>query len=139
MKNVAIICAALLVVGMVASASAAEGVSKSTLASMGFASAQSMSDLDGMAVRGKGFTGSTSAEVSGKFSAAFYDLNNGIAKTTNGYEAESSHAGENRSSAQGTGLSKSGITFLVLGKDGDIVSGMSTMIMSVGGASASAK
>ena len=58
MKNLGILCAALvLVAGMVASASAAErtaSVSNSALASMGMGSMQVMTDHDGLAIRGKG-------------------------------------------------------------------------------------
>jgi hypothetical protein len=51
MKSFAIACALLL---FAASASAAEPVAKSTLASMGLGNMQQLSDTDGLAVRGKG-------------------------------------------------------------------------------------
>lgn len=58
MKNLTVICSAIVIcAGIAANASAAEravSVPKSTLASMGFASAHQLSDTDGLAVRGKG-------------------------------------------------------------------------------------
>ena len=139
MKNVTIICAALLVVGMVASASAAEGISKSTLASMGFTSASTLSDLDGMAVRGKGWRGSTSAEVSGKFSASFFDVFTGVSTSTNKYEAESSHLGDDRSSATGNGRSTAGIMVETYGPKGATLSMKYTTLVSGGMTSALGK
>jgi hypothetical protein len=135
MKNVAIICAALLVVGMVASASAAEGVSKSTLASMGFASAQTMSDADGMAVRGKGWKG-TSASVGGTSSAAFFDINYGVATDSNHYDAASKHKYDS-SYAKGRSDSSAGIVITMSGDTGYYTH--STMIVSGGSAKAYAK
>ena len=131
MKNVAIICAALLVVGMVASASAAEGVSKSTLASMGFASAQSMSDLDGMAVRGKGwvFQGGTSASVGGTSSAMFFDPNFGGSTSSNHYDSAASHESD-PSKAKGNSNSNAGIVFSYTG---DLGSWTKSIFVSSGG------
>jgi hypothetical protein len=137
MKNVAIICAALLVVGMVASASAADGISKSTLASMGFASAQTMSDVDGMAVRGKGFTPrGTSASVGGTSSAAFFDINNGVSTASNHYDASSSHKSD-PSKAKGNDSSNAGIVFTQTGDLGNFTK--STMVVSGGSAFAFSK
>ena len=83
MKNFCIVCAAtVLAATLVASASAGEhAVSKSTLNSMGFSSVQVMSDVDGLAVRGKG----TYASVWGSGSAIFGNGNGGNA-SANGYE-----------------------------------------------------
>src|SRR5262245_59618575 len=54
MKTFSFMCAAIVLAsGMVATASAADHVSKSTLTSMGFANAQVLSDTEGAAVRGK--------------------------------------------------------------------------------------
>src|SRR6476660_1617208 len=116
MKNVAIICAALLVVGMVASASAADGVSKSTLASMGFANAQTMTDQDGTAVRGKGWVwmGGTSASVGGTSSAAFFDINYGVSTASNHYDSSTSHQSD-PSLAKGNSTSNAGITITQTG------------------------
>ena len=100
MKSLAIACA-LLVAGLAASASAAD-VSKSTLDAMGFGNATVMSDIDGMAVRGKG----TSAEVWGRGTANFNN-SYGSNTSTNGYEAEASHR-YGRSEAGGSNLSNAG-------------------------------
>jgi hypothetical protein len=98
MKNVGIVCAALVVALMVSSASAADAVSKSTLASMGLSSMQVMSDNDGLAVRGKG----TSASVWGQGTADYLGQT-----STNGYRASSSHW-SGPSSAGGNNLSVAG-------------------------------
>jgi hypothetical protein len=70
MKNLTVICSAIVIcAGIAANASAAEravSVPKSTLASMGFASAHQLSDSDGLAVRGKG---TSNADYSARFSA----------------------------------------------------------------------
>jgi hypothetical protein len=124
MKNVAIICAALLVVGMVASASAAEGVSKSTLASMGFASAQTMSDVDGLAVRGKGFHGGTKASVGGSSSALFFDPNYGGSTSSNNYAASSSDK-HGSSLAKGNDSSNAGIVFTTTNHWGTVTKSIS--------------
>jgi hypothetical protein len=106
MKNVAIICAALVIfAGIAATASAGEqvgSVSKSTMASMGFASAHQLSDADGLAVRGKG----TSASVMGT-STANYDGRHGDATSTNAYMASADHRHDG-SSANGSSLSFAG-------------------------------
>jgi len=99
MKNVVLACAALVVLaGMVASASAAERVSKSTLSSMGLGSMQLMSDSDGLAIRGKG----TSASVWGEGTANYRGQT-----STNGYHASSSHY-SGSSSAVGANISVAG-------------------------------
>ncbi len=84
MKNLCILCAAIvLVASMSAVVSAGElSVPKSTLNSMGFSSVSVMSDNDGLAVRGKG----TSASVWGQSTAVF-----GPNTSTNGYSASASH------------------------------------------------
>lgn len=72
MKSFAIACAVML---FAATASAAEPVSKSTLASMGLGGMQQMSDSEGTSVRGKGYFGpfgGTSAKVWGSSSANYY-------------------------------------------------------------------
>jgi hypothetical protein len=104
MKNVAIICAAMVIfAGIAATASAGErAVPKSTLASMGFASAHQMSDTDGLAVRGKG----TSASVMGT-STANYSGRSGDATSTNAYMASADHH-SSASSANGSSLSFAG-------------------------------
>ena len=127
MKNVAIICAALLVVGMVASASAADGVSKSNLASMGFASAQTMSDVDGMAVRGKGWHGpstGTKASVGGTSSALFFDPNYGGSTSSNNYSASSSSK-YGSSLAKGNDASNAGIVFTTTNHWGTVTKSIS--------------
>jgi hypothetical protein len=99
MKNFGIVCAALVIcAGLVASASAAEHVSKSTLSSMGLGSVQQMSDNDGLAIRGKG----TSASVWGEGTANFKGQT-----STNGYQAAASHHNSS-SSALGGNISAAG-------------------------------
>jgi hypothetical protein len=99
MKNFGIVCGALVViVSMLASASAADHVSKSTLSSMGLGSMQSISDNDGLAIRGMG----TSAGVWGQGTA-----NYGGQTSTNGYEAYSSHR-KGSAAAEGKNLSFAG-------------------------------
>jgi hypothetical protein len=106
MKNVTIICAAMVIfAGIAATASAAErvvSVPKATLASMGFASAHQLSDTDGLAVRGKG----TSAAVMGT-STANYSGRSGDATSTNSYMASADHRHDS-SSANGGSLSFAG-------------------------------
>jgi hypothetical protein len=133
MKNVAIICAALLVVGMVASASAADGISKSTLSNMGFANAQTMTDQDGLAVRGKGwvFMGGTAASVGGTSSAAFFDINFGVSTASNHYDSSASHDSD-PSKAKGNSMSNAGIVFTQTGDLGNFTK--STMVVSGGSA-----
>jgi hypothetical protein len=99
MKKFAISCvAAMLVAGMVGSASAADSVPTSTLASMGFGSAHQMSDNDGLTVRGMG----TSASVWGTSTAT-----KGDNTSTNGYAAAASHH-HGSSTANGKNLSFAG-------------------------------
>ena len=78
MKNLTVICSAIVIcAGIAADASAAEravSVPKSTLASMGFASAHQLSDSDGLAVRGKG---TSIADYSARFSAIGSNLHFG--------------------------------------------------------------
>jgi hypothetical protein len=106
MKNVTTICAALVIfVGIAVTASAGERavfVSKSTLASMGFASAHQLSDTDGLAVRGKG----TSAGVVGT-SYANFDGRHGGATSTNADIALADHY-RSDSSVNGSSLSFAG-------------------------------
>ena len=85
----------------VASASAAE-VSKSTLNTMGFGNVSVMSDIDGLAIRGKG----TSASVWGE-GTANYTNRNGSNTSTNGYQAAASHH-KGSSTANGTNISYAG-------------------------------
>jgi hypothetical protein len=75
MKSFAIACALML---FAASASAADAVSESTLGSMGLGKMQSMSDNDGLAVRGKG----TFANVLGTSATSFHGQT-----ASNSYEA----------------------------------------------------
>lgn len=98
MRSFAIACAAVLL--FAATASAADlAVSKSTLGSMGLGSMQTLSDDDGLAVRGKG----TFASVWGGSQASFY----GGQFSSNSYEAgaqwlgKPSHAGGNSLSFAG--------------------------------------
>ena len=106
MKNVAIICAALVIfAGIAATVSAGEravSVPKSTLTSMGFNSAHQLSDSDGLAVRGKG----TSAAVMGT-STVNYSGRSGDATSTNAYMA-SADSHRSSSSANGSSLSFAG-------------------------------
>jgi hypothetical protein len=105
---------------------------------MGFASAQTMSDVDGMAVRGKGwvFMGGTSASVGGTSSAAFFDINNGVSTASNHYDASSSH-GWDPSKAKGSSSSNAGIVFTQTGDLGSITK--SIMVVSGGSAFAFSK
>ncbi len=119
MKKLAIICvAAVLFAGMVGSVSAAERVPASTLASMGFSSVHQISDVDGLAVRGKG----TSAGVWGQSTAVF-----GPNTSSNGYSASASHH-YGSSTANGSNSSFAGVTNTF----GHFVS---STIVSAGGAS----
>ena len=144
MKNVAIICAATVIVaGLVASASAADlSVRKSTLANMGFGSASIMSDVDGMAVRGKGYSGhhsapkvTTTASVSGSSTANYYG-HKGDSTATNQYSASSNHTDGGGAGAQGSSLSFAGKISGGASGEGFQVHG--TLIISGGHASASA-
>lgn len=102
MKNLGIVCAALVVVAsMVSTVSAADAISKSTLASMGLGSMQVMSDNDGLAVRGLGYRG-TYATVWGESTANYQGQT-----STNGYEAGAKHK-YGPSSAEGKNLSVAG-------------------------------
>ena len=99
MKNFALACAALTL--LAATASAAEPVSKSTLASMGLGGMQEMSDTDGMAVRGKGYFGyggGTRAAVWGGSTANWY----GGQSSSNNYETSASWLGKSSSSVGGS-------------------------------------
>jgi hypothetical protein len=106
MKNVLSFCAALVVVaGFVASASAADSIPASTLSSMGLGGVHQMSDNAGLAIRGKGHFGSTSANVWGSSTA------DGKSSTSsNGYEAGASHS-RSDSSASGNNLSYAGSAY----------------------------
>jgi hypothetical protein len=110
MKSLAIACA-VLVAGLVGSASASE-VSKSTLTSMGFANATIMSDVDGLAVRGKG----SSASVWGVGTANFNN-DNGSNTSTNGYLAAAEHR-KGSSKAEGSNLSYAGNATGSIGRHG---------------------
>ncbi len=96
-----IFAAAVLATGLVASAKAGE-VSKSTLGNMGFGAVSTLSDADGMAIRGKG----TSASVWGE-SIASYENRHGLSVSTNGYQASASHH-RGSSLALGANLSAAG-------------------------------
>ena len=100
MKSLAI-ASALLVAGFVGSAKAGE-ISKSTLSSMGFSSVTVMSDIDGLAIRGKG----TSASVWGE-GTANYTNRAGSNTSTNGYNAAADHH-RGSSTANGSNLSYAG-------------------------------
>ena len=145
MKNVAIICAATVIVaGLVASASAADhvvSVRKSTLASMGFGSASLMSDAEGLAVRGKGWhpsapkvTVTTSASVSGT-STANYHGKSGDSSASNQYTAASNHTDGGAAGATGNSLSFAGQVWGGASNSGFHVSG--TVVISGGTATAS--
>jgi hypothetical protein len=97
MKNFAFACAALML--LAATASAAEPVAKSTLSSMGLGSMQTMTDNDGLAVRGKG----TSASVWGGSAANWY----GGQSSVNNYSANASWLGKS-SNAVGKSFSFAG-------------------------------
>lgn len=100
MKNA--LFAGVALAGLIAStASAGEpaGISKSTLGNMGLGSMQTMSDTEGMAVRGKG----TLAGVWGSSTAVFQG-----SSATNNYEAAASWAGKS-SYANGKSMSFAGI------------------------------
>lgn len=103
MKSFAIACAVML---FAATASAAEPVTKSTLAAMGLGSMQQMSDSEGTAVRGKGynggFGGGTYAKVWGSSSASYYGQ-----ESNNNYQAGASWLGK-PSNAQGNSFSFAG-------------------------------
>ncbi len=96
-----IVAAAVLATGLVASAKADE-VSKSTLGNMGFGAVSTLSDADGMAIRGKG----TSAAIWGE-SVSSYGNRNGLNISTNGYQASASHH-RGSSLAVGANLSTAG-------------------------------
>jgi hypothetical protein len=110
MKNFAIACAAVVL--LAATASAAEPVAKSTLASMGLGGMQQMSDNDGMAVRGLGiphpaFGGGTRASVWGSSTANWY-----LGQTSNNnYAAEASWLGKS-SNAVGKSFSFAGKAYI---------------------------
>jgi len=142
MKNVAILCAAtVLVASLVASASAADrvvSVPKSTLASMGFGGASVMSDADGLAVRGKGWWAprvTTTAQVSGS-STANYTGHSGNSTATNQYTAGSSHTDGGAAGATGSSLSFAGQVWGGASNTGFHVSG--TLVVSGGTATAGA-
>jgi hypothetical protein len=97
MKNV-LIASALLVL-FASMASAAEPISKSTLGSMGLGSMQTLSDNDGLAIRGKG----TFAGVAGGSTALY----NG-SSSANNYEAGAQWVGKS-SFAKGSSLSFAGV------------------------------
>jgi len=103
MKSFAIACAVML---FAATASAAEPVSKSTLASMGLGGMQQMSDSEGTAVRGKGymggFGGGTYAKVWGSSSASYYGQ-----ASNNNYQSGASWLGK-PSNATGNSFSFAG-------------------------------
>lgn len=106
MKTFAIGCAALMM--LAATASAADlAVSKSTLSSMGLGAMQTMSDDEGVAVRGK----FTFATVWGSSSANWFGQS-----SNNNYAAGAGHLGNTGSSAGGNSLSGAGNVgfFLVL-------------------------
>jgi len=102
MKSFAFACAVML---FAATASAAEPVSKSTLAAMGLGGMQQMSDSEGTAVRGKGYLGGfggTNARVWGSSSASYYGQ-----ASNNNYQAGASWLGK-PSNATGNSFSYAG-------------------------------
>ena len=102
MRNVAIVCAVLMLFAATASAGDL-AVSKSTLDSMGLSGMQEMSDTDGMAVRGKGVF----AEVWGGSQANWFS-GNGQQSSSNHYAAGASWLGPVGASASGGSLSFAG-------------------------------
>ena len=107
MKNVLIASCALVLFACVSSASAAEPISNSMLSNMGLGSMQTLSDTDGMAVRGKG----TFAGVWGGSTAVFQG-----SSATNNYEAGAQWAGS-ASYADGGSMSFAGIVEAIFLQD----------------------
>ena len=107
MKNVLIASCALVLFACVSTASAAEMISKSTLSDMGLGSMQTLSDADGMAVRGKG----TFAGVWGSSTTLFQG-----SSANNNYEAGAQWAGAS-SHAFGQSFSFAGIVEAVYLQD----------------------
>ncbi|MEX0677273.1 MAG: hypothetical protein WD063_09370 [Pirellulales bacterium] len=102
MKTLAFVCAALML--LAATASAGElAVSKSTLNNMGLGGMQSMSDTDGLAVRGK----AVFATVSGGSVASWLTVN-GLQLSHNEYAAGAEWLGPVGASAQGQSFSFAG-------------------------------
>jgi hypothetical protein len=143
MKKFVITCVATaLVASLVASASAGDrvvSVSKSTLASMGFGSASVMSDVDGLAVRGKGWhpsspTVTTTASVSGSSTANYYG-HKGDSTSTNQYSASSNHTDGGGAGATGSSQSYAGQLWGGANNSGFHVGG--TLVISGGTATAS--
>jgi hypothetical protein len=101
MKTIALVCTALMLLAATASAGDL-AVSKSTLASMGLGGMRTMSDTDGLAVRGK----ATSAAVWGGSQVIWLGPNN-FGNGANNYAASASWLGA-PSSAVGGSLSFAG-------------------------------
>ena len=113
--NLRIVTAATVVLAALAVSASAGEVSKSTLHSMGFGSMQQLSDVDGLAVRGKG----TSASVWGQGTANFFGGNT----STNGYLAAADHH-HGSSTAAGGNISAAGVITGVATNHGFVVSGI---------------
>jgi opacity protein-like surface antigen len=97
-----LLCAAVVAAMFAGSASAADNVKSSTLAKMGLSSMSSMSDSEGLAVRGKG-----SASVWGG-SFALYAGHGVVDGAAHGYQA-SSHT--SNALAAGADLSAAGVVY----------------------------
>jgi len=129
MKNVLIASCALVLFACVSTASAAETVSKSTLSNMGLGSMQTLSDADGMGVRGKG----TFAGVWGSSTALWQG-----SSATNNYEAGAQWAGK-PSFAHGESMSFAGVVEAVYLQD-PTGSALSVQVLgAIAGGSAAAK
>jgi hypothetical protein len=119
MKKLGIICLAIVLAGgMVATVSAGEHISKSTLNSMGLNGMQLISDHDGLAIRGKGYYhASSSVSVSGSSTANFYG----------GTTASNSYSANGRTFAAGGSVSVAGGVIGAGGSNGNFfVAGAAT-------------
>lgn len=103
MKNLAIVCALLMLCAATASAGDL-AVSKSTLANMGLGSMQLMSDTEGNAVRGK----AVSAAVWGGSHVKWVGFPPAFGEADNNYSASASWLGPVGASASGGSLSFAG-------------------------------
>jgi hypothetical protein len=109
MKTFAFGCAALMMLAATASANEL-AVSKSTLGSMGLGAMQTISDSEGMTVRGK----ATFAAVWGGSSANWFGQS-----SNNNYAAGAAHFGNTPASAGGNSLSGAGVVgFFLIGGGG---------------------
>ncbi|MEX2333250.1 MAG: hypothetical protein WD600_03270 [Pseudohongiella sp.] len=107
MKNVLIASCALVLLACVSTATAAEPISKSTLGNMGLSGMQSLSDADGMAIRGKG----TFAGVWGGSTALWQG-----SAASNNYEAGAQWVNKD-STALGNSLSFAGVVEAIYAQD----------------------